>query len=418
MTMVARYRKSVEQFTIMLQVIRTHKNLPVAAIVDFQLLILKKVKEAEKAISRTKELIQKLRLEKANDRPARERVKEIKYLIKKLERKVERYRYIIYIWKMYVESIVFHFCDKYAVKHFLYDDKYNVKETAGYVSGKDGIKAEIALLKAAAKSNVPAVLCDLTNTLRHGDVCLLGSNDPYPIEVKTSKKLDRRGEKQLRSIGELSAFFTKDEAENFRGAGPVRRVEHIGTERYHLSAINACISSSYEKGTSHLSPESGVHYLAITKFKKGALDQISAMYAHVFNLNEYKTAMSWHPYTPFHLSLSPEHLFNFISGNLTIVVLLDLQIIKRRFKRCGMHIVFLQDENWYAQISSTGNILDGGFRVSVQSFLRIVFEFQSLTWAIKQHKKHLSSFVEEKGNIGRAMEVPSDWIAAVDNIPT
>ncbi|SIS09815.1 hypothetical protein [Pseudomonas sp. A214] len=391
--------------------------MPAGAIVDFQLLILKKVKEAERAISHAKEIIQKLRLEKANDRPTRERANEIKNLIRKFNHKVESYRYIIYIWKMYVESIVFHFCDKYAIKHFLYDDKFHVKETAGFISGKDGIKAEIALLKAAAKNNVPAVLCDLTNTLRHGDVCLLGSNDPYPIEVKASKKLDRRGEKQLRSIGELSGFFTKDEAENFRGAGPVIRREHIGKERYHLEAINACISSSYEKGTSHVSPENGIHYLAITKFKKGALDQIPLKYARVFNLNEYKTAMNWHPYTPFHLSLNPEHLFNFISGNLTIVVILDLQVLKRRFKRGGLHITFLQDENWYAQISSTGNILDGGFRVSAQSFLRVVFEFQSLTWAIKQHKKHLSLFFEDKGDFGRVMEVPSDWIAATDNIP-
>ena len=206
--MVARYRKSLEQFTIMLQVIRTQNNLPVGAIVDFQLLILKKVKEAERAIYRTKEIIQRLRLEKANDRPTRERAREIKGLIKKLDNKVEGYRYIIYIWKMYVESIVFHYCDKYAIKHFLYDDSYHVKETAGFIYGKEGIKAEIVLLKNAAKYNVPAVLCDLTNTLRHGDVCLLGSNDPYPIEVKTSKKLDKRGEKQLKNIGEISGFFT------------------------------------------------------------------------------------------------------------------------------------------------------------------------------------------------------------------
>ncbi|MCD5978974.1 hypothetical protein [Pseudomonas quasicaspiana] len=380
-------------------------------------MILNKVKEAERAISRTKETTKKLRLEKANDRPVRERAKEIKNLIKNLDLKVEGYKYITYIWKMYAESIAFHFCDKYAIKHFLYDDKYHIKETAGFISGKAGLKAEIAVLKSAAKYNVPAVLCDLTNTLRHGDVCLLGKNDPYPIEVKNSKKLDKRGEKQLRSIDELSRFFTKDEAENFRGAGPVIRQEHIGRERYHLKAINACISSSYEKGTSHVSPESGIHYLAITKFKKGALDQISVKHAHIINLNEFKTSMNWHPYTPFHLSLNPEHHYNFISGNLTVVVILDLQVIKRRFKRNGLHITFLQDENWYAQISSTGNILDGGFRVSVQSFLRVAFEFQSLTWVIKQHKKEMSFFVDDKGDFGRAMEVPTGWVEATDDIP-
>lgn len=415
--MVARYKKSLEQLTMMLHIIKTQKKLSTGAIVDFQLLLLKKIKEAEKSIIRTKGIIQNLRLEKANDRPTKERSKEIASLISKFEEKIESYRYIIYIWKMYGDSIAFHFCDKYSIKHFLYNENYHVKETAGFISGKEGIKSEIMLLKKAAQKNVPAVLCDLTNTLRHGDVCLLGHNDPYPIEVKTSGKLNKRGEKQLRNIDELNSFLIKDEADNFRGVGPVIRREHIGKEQYHLHAINDCISKSYEEGISHVSPERGIHYLAITKLKKNIFDQIPGKYIHMLNLNDYKREMNWHPYTPFQLSLNPEHIYNFTNGNLIILVLLDLQVIKRRFKRNGLHITFLQDEHWYAQVSATGNILDGGLRVSTQSFLRIAFEFQSLTWAIKQLKKQLNLLMEGTYKSGRKMEIPPDWIAATDPIP-
>ncbi|WP_126450702.1 hypothetical protein [Pseudomonas fluorescens] len=127
--------------------------------------------------------------------------------------------------------------------------------------------------------------------------------------------------------------------------------------------------------------------------------------------------MAWHPYTPFHISLNPEHLYHFINGDLNIAIILDLQAIKRRFKKNGMHITFLQDDHWYAQISATENILDGGFRISTQSFMRIAFEFQSLAWTIKQHKEHLKYFMEEKYNSGREMEIPPDWITAKDSIP-
>ncbi|WP_296943308.1 hypothetical protein [uncultured Massilia sp.] len=358
--MVARYKTSLEQFTAMLYLIKTQKNLPIGAIVDFQLLLLKKITEAEKAIFRTKSIIKALRLEKANERPTRERSKEISSLIEKFDNKIEYYNYIIYIWKMYGESIAFHFCDKYAIKHFLYDHNYRVKETAGFISGKKGIRAEIKLLKLACQNNVPAILCDLTNTLRHGDVFLLGHNDPYPIEVKTSNNFDKRGEKQLRNINELNKFFFEDKAEDFRGIGPVFRSEYFGKERCHLEAINYCISKSYEEGTSHISPESGIHYIAATKFKREVFDQFKAKHVHIINLNEHKRAMNWHPYTPFQLSLNPEHLFNFIAGHFTIFILLDLQIIKRRFKKNGLHIIFLQDNNWYAQITASGNILEGG----------------------------------------------------------
>jgi len=40
-----------------------------------------------------------------------------------------------------------------------------------------------------------------------------------------------------------------------------------------------------------------------------------------------------------------------------------------------------------------------------------------LTWAIKQHKKHLNLFMEDTGKNGRKMEIPPDWIAATDSIP-
>ena len=44
--MVARYKKSLEQLTMMLHIIKTQKKLSIGAIVDFQLLLLKKIKEA------------------------------------------------------------------------------------------------------------------------------------------------------------------------------------------------------------------------------------------------------------------------------------------------------------------------------------------------------------------------------------
>ncbi|NEK81804.1 MAG: hypothetical protein G3W58_11350 [Pantoea ananatis] len=415
--MVARYKNSFKQLTAMLHIIRSYDNLPPRAIVDFQLLILKKVKRAEKSIIQLKEKIKELRFEKANDRPNKERSNEITILIEEFNSRIEGYRYAIYIWKMYVDSIAFHYCDKYAIKQFLYDENYKVKETSGFISGKKGLRNEIKLLNAAAENNVPAVLCDLTNTLRHGDVCLLGQNDPYPIEVKTSSRINKRGEKQLKKIDELNKFLISDKAENFRGNGPVIRLEHTGKEKYHLRAINDCICKCYKEGTSHVSPEKGIHYIAITKPNREVFEKISAKYVHMINLNDFKDEMSWHPYTPFLLTLNPEHIYNFIDGSLNIFVLLDLQAIKRRFNRNGLHVIFLQDEHWYAQISATGNILDGGFRVSTQSFLRIAFEFQSLTWAIKQHKRHLNAFVNGSIKLGKEMEIPPDWISASDFIP-
>ena len=388
------------------------------AIVDFQLFLLKKIKAAEAGLKKCKGVTHQLRLEKSNDRPSKERSKAIDEELKAISTKKEKYNFIIYIWRCFGDGIVFSFCDKYAIKHLLYDRKYREKETAGFISGKDGLKNELYLIKEAASNDVPAVLCDLTNTLRHGDVCLLGVSDPYPIEVKSSPKINERGERQIRNIAQINQFFKTDRAENFRNQGVTLRIEHIGREKNHLKKINDCIGRSYTEGTSRIKPEQGICYIAITDFKEEILD-VQGKYIHAISLNDYKNKMQWHPYTPFTTLLNPEHIFNFIDGRLIIIILLDLQIIKNRYKKSGMNIRFLNDGTWYAQITESGDILKGGFRVSEQSFLRLAFEFQSLTWLIKQHKKELGTFTQafEDAAEGLLKEIPKDWFDIEDGIP-
>jgi hypothetical protein len=414
--MVARYKKSLEKATLMLNIIK-NSDLAAGAIVDLQLFLLQRITNGEDGVSRCKDAIKDLRSEKANGRPSRERSKEIDKEIEKFEGKREDYKYIIYIWKCFGDGIAFHYCDKYALKHLLYDDQYRVKETAGFVSGKDGLKNEIFFLKEAAKHNVPAVLCDLTNTLRHGDICLLGGSDPLPIEIKSSPKLNERGERQLKNISQINSFFTNDEAENFRNQGMTVRHEHIGNERNHRKAINKCISRAFSEGTACISPENGIFYFAITELKEEVLDVIKGKHIHAINLNDCKRSMNWQPYTPFTLLLEPKHVFDFIAGNFTILVMFDLQIIKKRYKNAGMDINFLKEINWYAQISKRGVISEGGFRVSEQSFLRLAFEFQSLTWGIKQHKSELDKLLELNSAPGTEMEIPKEWLDVDDGIP-
>ena len=80
--------------------------------------------------------------------------------------------------------------DKFALKHTLYStENTNPKQDAGFIAGKEGLSNELAVIDDALEHNVPALLVDLTNTIRHGDICLMGAADPYLIEVKASKKL-------------------------------------------------------------------------------------------------------------------------------------------------------------------------------------------------------------------------------------
>jgi len=63
------------------------------------------------------------------------------------------------------------------------------------------------MLDLAMKHNVPALLADLTNSVRHGDICLMGGSDPYLLEVKALNKLVRQArkgaEKELREAAHI-----------------------------------------------------------------------------------------------------------------------------------------------------------------------------------------------------------------------
>src|SRR6266851_2846868 len=141
-----------------------------------------------------------------------------------LKNRIEGFRQCTYIWRCFGDAIAFLYMDKFALKQCFYStENTNPKQNAGFILGKEGLANELALLDSALEHNVPAVLVDLTNTIRHGDICLMGESDPYLIEVKASKNLNRRGKKQKRSLEKLHTFFETDKCEGLRGFPEARR---------------------------------------------------------------------------------------------------------------------------------------------------------------------------------------------------
>ena len=103
--------------------------------------------------------------------------------------------------------------DKFALKHSFYSTKNtNAKQGAGFITVDEGLANELVMVDLALEHNVPALLVDLTNTIRHGDVCLMGESDPYLIEVKKSKKLNSRGRKQKRNLEKLTPSMKRTSA--------------------------------------------------------------------------------------------------------------------------------------------------------------------------------------------------------------
>lgn len=263
-----------------------------------------------------------------------------------VNRRLEGYRHAAYIWRCFGDAIAFLYMDKHALKHtFYHTDKVTPKQSAGFL-GKTGMAHEIALVEFASSKGVPAMLTDLTNTIRHGDVCLMGEPDPYLIEVKTSIDLNSRGRRQKRSIEKLQSFFKNDFSRELRGSSYVQRVEYKISERDYASEMAACIAEAMKTGHGVRMPEPGLLYIAATRRSavEDALSQVEVSGTTVFLLNEIKSQRSWSPYYPFTLSLQDfEHLWAFSRGTVYLMVIVDYLMMVTTLKSAGHQAVFDPD---------------------------------------------------------------------------
>jgi hypothetical protein len=192
---------------------------------------------------------------------------------------------------------------------------------------KVGLATEISYLELALEQNIPALLVDLTDTIRHGDVCLMGELDPFLIEVKAGSEVNRQGRRQKRDLAKLRQFFENDRADGLRGAAGIRRVAPSTPGQDYVEELNESIAEALENGHAVRSPEAGIYYIVLTSDGDEVgeiLDRLKLNTSWILALNEFKNECAWAPYYPFTLSIADrDHLWAFITGEVYIVVVIE-----------------------------------------------------------------------------------------------
>jgi len=351
---------------------------------DFNGLIIRAVIKTERDIIRHKARAKALKISLRSGRQTREQSNEIRRQIAATKTRVERYEDQMYLWKLFGDSLAHLYLDKFAIKHTFYDtETYTMKPGAGMINGKEGFIREVGLMLDALAHDVPAMLCDCTNVLRYGDVCLLGNNDPYLIEVKSSNKLNQRGKRQAANLARLQDFLDTDKATNFRGnVGEVRRHAIQIPEIIHVDRLNEAIDAAALDGGKAVSPERGLNYVAL--YVGGDQVAISGMVMEpgvmVYDSwNDAKNGRAWGYYVPFLLTIrDPQRLLDFIEGRLIIMVYLNADVLVELMTRSGWKAIF-REEGDYAVLCQ--HIESGGvIGLSRQMVTRIFFECSSLEW--------------------------------------
>ncbi len=339
---------------------------------------------AEGQIQRLKLSIEVTKGKLRKGRPSREQAQLLRSRIAQIESRIGLYREIIYFCRCFGDGIAFIYLDKYAIKQAFYKiETTERRESSGALFGKQGLASEIQLFEEAIQKCIPAVLADLTNSIRYGDLCLLGDNDPVFIEVKSGKWIGERGRKQSNAIAKLHEFYQTDRAQGLRGFHEVHRVALPVAEVTHTRAMNQCIERAYEQGWATTNPETGLYYAAITDDNtkiESVFASMTLTQPHVYMLNTAKSNHEWAPYTPFTLTIkNADHLYDFIRGDLILIVLVDIPVLCSAVKRGGYEVFWEEGEDYPLKLKGEGTDNIGGLS---QHFIdRIAFEFVSLAWA-------------------------------------
>jgi hypothetical protein len=354
------------------------------ALRELQKLLLQEVVRAEEKIRQHKSEIREMAEPEATSS-----AKRLRYLTGR----IEGYRQCSYVWRSFGDAIAFLYLDRFSLKQCFYStETTSPKQNAGFILGKEGLANELAILDSALKRGLPAVLVDLTNTIRHGDVCLLGGSDPYLIEAKVSKNLSSRGKRQKRNLEKLHAFYETDKSLGLRGFPELQRRSHSEPEQTYLHLLNECIREAEYRGHAFCQPEDGLHYVVMTNKRPEinvVLDGLALKNAvWPFFLNERKAERTWAPYFPFVLSISDaNHLWDFIRGNLFIFVFVELDAVCKIASDNGHQAAFdVGNEDYPLGIKT----VDGGeIRVSSHMLTRIGLEFLSPQWIVRSSMERL-----------------------------
>lgn len=143
----------------------------------------------------------------------------------------------------------------------------------------------------------------------------------------------------MRRLRKLSNFYTTDKASNFRGVTQAVRTTLTEPIKCYSKELNECIQEATSRGNAHAQPEEGLYILTNRdglEFKQELEKVPLSEKTLVFSLNAMKNERVWAPFYPFTLLIeNKEALYDFIRGDLFILVFLDLEIVAQQITELG-----------------------------------------------------------------------------------
>lgn len=407
------YRQSLIDLCTRVQEMRSHPLERRGDCLAIQQDLLRRVTYVEKKIKTSRLQIKELKGMLKGKGPARLSKSDAQQMKKRIERNhqtIEEYREILYLFKSIGDALAFIYIPKWDIKPMAF------KEDAGHMHGKKGLRQELAMLRRVFEvDGALAILNDLTNSLRYGDLTIVSKGFCGPVEVKSGRYTSRRDKRQRENLENMNRYLVEDRTEGLYGIpGETVRSDIVTEERNHVDDLNKLIEKSYKDGFAFSKIEEGLYYYVVDGGHAGSwdfendspsgfqllLDEFDGKQPMLFFINRNKfSTQGRFPYT---LSIrDPQALFDFYCGWLHVNVIVEVETMSARFVAHGLKMNFVEDEDVALSITNTDpNKANERFDtlLSRHYFERLAYEFLSLDWFVEENVRRadFSTFTDHE----------------------
>jgi hypothetical protein len=197
------------------------------------------------------------RLGDRDNRLSKEKAGIAKLLVKRSEDKIEQYHSLLSVIKSFGDAMAFTFIDRFELKATTF------KEGPGFLINKKGSRLERKCFRAAYQMGAIAILNDLTNVLKYGDLTLVSDSRPAGfMEIKSGKHRNQREERQRERMYKLVDFLNYDTPTDILRPGLIsHRMAIAKPLEDHIDRLNQLIARAAAAPVTVEEVEQGLIYI-------------------------------------------------------------------------------------------------------------------------------------------------------------
>lgn len=292
---------------------------------------------------------------------------------------------LMFVYRLVGDAIAYIYLDRYDIKPLAF------KEGPGFLTGKSGLRLELACLRWVLRKGHIAILNDLTNCLRYADLTVPAARgQPAFFEIKSRKTRYPRDDRQFEKLKEIADYLGIDKPIPLYGYQDQKFHRRSLTQHgvYRLSDINRLMDRTRRSGWARAEVEPGLHYLAF----RGRVDPeillgpITKAVTRPIAMLLSECREAWPSYFPLIFSLrNPEDFLDVVFGRVYVWAVISFEEIRRQLEAVGVAVELEpEDSEWMLKLTHDYNGEPAISKIGTHLMHRLVAEFASLKWLVHE----------------------------------